>query len=169
MPRTKTCPECGKPHTRHGIVCSFVCKGTRDARFQRERRHENVAAGAGPDSLPGSPAATPSTAQRRSTAQCHRGVPDFYGDTQCVTHSDTQPDTNPSSPDPLATAHASSLAIFHALPYVESITIHRDGHLYALRVGPPGESCVDVIKDLGKMEGAGKARGVPSLDFGGSR
>jgi len=125
---------------RHARTCSPPCKTARDTRLGREARL-NVAAGAGPG-LPstGSPAATV-----RSTAP---SIP---------TGRLSEPDTNPP-PDPLTTAHASSLAIFHALPYVESITIHRDGHLYALRVGPPGESVVDVLTDLGRMEGAGKAR-----------
>ena len=128
MPTEKTCPECGHTHTRGGITCCPDCKAVRDARAQRIRRANNVAGGAAPVPSP-APLRPPSTER-----------------------------LNEPTPDVLATLHASSLAIFRSLPYVESVTIHRDGHLSVVRAGPPGESVVDVLRDLGTMAGATKRK-----------
>ena len=152
----KVCSECHHPHARRGETCSPSCKVQRDLRLRRERR-SGVAGGGEPAraTLPlrVPPPAAPSPHPSISTGQPAKPIaPDHY----------------------LDDAFAAGRSLFRSFDTCEAVTIHRDGTLSMLRVGPANEPVQDVLRDLGRAAGVTRRRGHhdpagADLDFGGAR
>lgn len=151
--KSDLCSECGAPIPPERGLCALTCSPDCRARRDRRRKRERTGQARGPGSpSPRPPAAPP---HRRPPSDPPTPPPDL-----------PLPINDPTSGELRRHLLAEAEALL-SLPHVAVVTVDvRAGEVRVLRVGPPGESVVDVLRGLSEIQDAGRAASHAASAYG---